>query len=115
MKRLFCVLVMLSFTGCTTEWVRNRPDAENLEIAMSSCEEQAEAKYPVKNEIAQESHYESIKEKCYNKSKCNGEKYREVMRPVTDSSVIDVNQNTRETWFEHCMEKKGWHMNVKLM
>lgn len=42
-----------------------RSDAEDLHTAKASCEELAEAKYPVKNQIAQGTHYESIQEKMY--------------------------------------------------
>ena len=37
------------------------------------------------------------------------------MRPVTDNSIIDVNEDTREEWFMNCMEKKGWHGKMKVM
>ena len=115
MKRLIYVFLPLFLAGCTTEWVQKRSDAEDLHTAKASCEELAEAKYPVKNQIAQGTHYESIQEKCTDKSKCGGKKYREIMRPVTDNSIIDVNEDTREEWFMNCREKKGWHGKMKVM
>lgn len=56
-----------------------------------------------------------FRKKCTDKSKCGGKKYREIMRPVTDNSIIDVNEDTREEWFMNCMEKKGWHGKMKVM
>lgn len=59
-------LLDAQLSGC------KRSDAEDLHTAKASCEELAEAKYPVKNQIAQGTHYESIQEKCTDKSKCGG-------------------------------------------
>lgn len=88
-------------------WVGAKDPMQKICIPQKLLEELAEAKYPVKNQIAQGTHYESIQEKCTDKSKCGGKKYREIMRPVTDNSIIDVNEDTREEWFMNCMEKKA--------
>lgn len=115
MKQFIIIVSVFFLAGCTTEWIRNSPDAEDLNTAKNNCEELAEQKFPILNKIATKTHYETVQEKCSNKAKCNGNKYHDITRPVTESSVIDVNEDSREDWFMKCMEKKGWHGKPKLM
>lgn len=109
-----CTLTIISLilSGCTTEWHKTRSDAQELSAARYECENKAEEKYPVKNKIAEKTVYEPHIEKCHHDKHC---KPKQVSTPTIQSYVIDVNEDTRDQWFEHCMKEKGWSSTMKIM
>lgn len=106
------ISIVLLLSGCTTEWHKTRADAQDLTTARSECETKAEEKYPVKNKIAHKTVYESYPEKCHHDKHC---KPKQISTPTIQSYVIDVNEDTRDQWFEHCMKDKGWSSTMKVM
>lgn len=100
--------VVVVLTGCTTQWVKIRTTSEDLVTAKKNCDIQAEKKFPVKNEIAQKTTYDTQYENCEKKEDCGGEKYRTIRLPQVESYVMDVNEESRRNEFTHCMNSRGW-------
>ncbi|AJZ90544.1 hypothetical protein RI049_05580 [Cedecea neteri] len=104
-----CVLL----SGCASQWVKTRGNAEEYTTARASCETQAEQKYPVRNEVAQRTKYTTYYETCGKKEDCGGEKTKAVKRPEIESYVMDVNHDSRDSLFYQCMELKGWESKLQ--
>ncbi|AHF79255.1 Lipoprotein (plasmid) [Sodalis praecaptivus] len=112
-KDLLIVISLFQLSGCTSQWIMNRPTAEDFSSARYACEAQSESKFPVKNEVAQRTVYSQHYEKCKKKEDCDGKKYTTIERPETESYVMDVNKDSRNSEFYRCMRQKGWEKEIK--
>lgn len=87
-------------------------DAEDLETAKAACSEQAEDKFPVKNEVAQRTVYNTHYEVCRDCKKGSDKPdYEFVNKPEIQSYALDVNLKSRQYFFHQCMIKRGWKKN----
>lgn len=109
---LFLVTVL---SGCSTQWVKNRFNAEDFSFAKEICEEKAGNKFPVKNEVAQRTKYTRFYETCLKNEICDGNKYKTVRQPEIESYVMDVNKDSRDNFFYQCMSQLGWKAETKLL
>lgn len=114
MRITLTVLILSTIlSGCFSQWVRNSANAEEFSLAKNSCEEQAESKFPVKNEVAQKTRSTQYKEDCKKDEDCNGKKYRTVRESEIESYVMDVNEDSRRHLLYQCMSRKGWKSETK--
>ncbi len=112
-KTLGLLLCILLVSGCSSQWVKNRADADDFASANARCENQSQQAFPVKNEVAQRTKYNTHYEKCTKTQDCDGKKYRTVERPEIESYVMDVNDGSREALYIQCMGTAGWQNKMK--
>ncbi|TQI80948.1 hypothetical protein FHU10_4154 [Serratia fonticola] len=105
---LTALALSMMLAGCSSQWVRDRADAEDFSLAKYGCEAQAESKFPVKNEVAQRTVYTDYYESCKKDENCDGDKYKTVKKPAIESYIMDVNKDSRRGLFNQCMNQKGW-------
>lgn len=104
------VLVMLSTSGCVTEWMP-RANAKDFSYSSNYCSVETKEQWPVKNEVAMRTVYVEQLEPCReeDKSKCDVDgKYNRVQQPQIESYVMDVNQSSRSSAYTSCMWYWGW-------
>ena len=113
MNKTFATLVCcLLLSGCASQWVKTRSNAQEYTSARAACETQAQQTFPVRNEVAQRTKYTTYYEACTKKDDCDGEKTRAVKKPEIESYVMDVNSESRERLFTQCMAQKGWESKL---
>ncbi|HEY3984851.1 hypothetical protein [Cedecea sp.] len=112
-KTLIAIICCLLLSGCTSQWVKTRSNAQEYTSARAACETQAQQAFPVRNEVAQRTKYTTYYEACTKKDDCDGEKTRAVKKPEIESYVMDVNSESRDRLFNQCMELKGWESKIK--
>nr|WP_282550447.1 MULTISPECIES: hypothetical protein [Providencia] len=116
MKHLFSFLFILLLSGCTSVWVPVSGGSQYTQSeARATCKPEAMHLYPVKNEVAQRSVMSSVEKKCKKDDDCGKETTYKEQTPVTESYVLDVNENTRNNYYLECMETKGWLKKDKYM
>ncbi len=116
MKRLFSFLFILLLSGCTSVWVPVSGGSQYTQSeATATCKPEAMHLYPVKNEVAQRSVMSSVEKKCKKDDDCGKDKTYKEQTPVTESYVLDVNEDTRNNHYLECMETKGWLKKDKYM
>ncbi|SIP74041.1 hypothetical protein [Xenorhabdus innexi] len=101
-KSVLLITISLLLTGCTIKWVPARSNPTPFHEANSECQSSALQQFPVKNEVAQTSQLRTVRNSCG--KDCSYEQ----SVPMTESYVIDVNQNSRNQAYGFCMQEKGW-------
>ncbi len=104
------VLVVLTTSGCVTEWVP-RTNAADYSYSTNYCSTESKEQWPVKNEVAMRTVYVEKLETCREEdtSKCDVDgKYNRVQQPEIESYVMDVNQSSRRSAYTSCMWYWGW-------
>lgn len=112
MNNYLMMAICLPLVGCTSQWVQTRVDAEDYTVAQLDCETRVEQRFPVKNEVAHRTAYETRYEMCSKKEDCKGKRFRTAERPIIESYAIDVNEESRNDLFYQCMSNKGWENKV---
>ncbi|WP_291968798.1 hypothetical protein [Candidatus Symbiopectobacterium sp.] len=107
---LFATLLL---SGCTTQWVKSSVKAEDFTISKGACETLSKEKFPVKNEVAQQTQYTSYYLPCWKNGNCQNEEYIIGKRPETQSYVVDVNSGSSQALFNQCMKLRGWTSETK--
>jgi hypothetical protein len=110
MKKLMLLLTLsVLLAGCTTQWVPTKMDPAPFNEANTECTSSALQQFPVKNEIAQTSRLNTVRNYCG--KNCSFEQ----TIPMTESYVIDVNERSRSQVYDACMQLKGWRQKIKYL
>ncbi|ELX8378636.1 hypothetical protein ABCS69_000807 [Providencia stuartii] len=102
------MLMCLLLFACTSKWEPVGLSEWTYQEADSQCEFDAFKRFPVRNEVAQHTVYETISKKCKKDDECGKEKTYEEKVPKTESYVLDVNKESRRQEYVRCMKRKGW-------
>ncbi|MEH2922551.1 hypothetical protein ACFFL1_17625 [Samsonia erythrinae] len=100
--------VVLFLSGCVSQWERESTSAVDFNNAYSVCSADAEAKFPVKNEVATQVKTVQKYDRCTKADRCGDKKYDMVNRVVSENYSLDVNKNDRNALINTCMKSKGW-------
>lgn len=107
-KFVFICVIVLSTVSCSSKWERIGNLSENFDIANVNCQRISQNKFPVRNEVAQETIYKPRLKFCEDKKECDGKKYKIHESQEIRSYSIDVNEISRNKIFDSCMKKSGW-------
>ncbi|CAM3258966.1 hypothetical protein XNC1_2660 [Xenorhabdus nematophila ATCC 19061] len=108
-------MICVSLTACTTQWVPTTGNPTPFYEASQTCHETASKLFPVKNEVAQRSILKTVRQSCVNGVECGKKGYYNQSVPVTESYVIDVNRDSRNHYYDSCMQQKGWKQKIKYL
>lgn len=114
-RSFFILLCVYALIGCTSQWIKSRADAQAFPLASQYCETDAEARFPVKNEVALRTRYVTRVESCTNKAECGNKKYKSAERQEIESYVMDVNSESRRSHFYQCMAIAGWESVTRVI
>lgn len=106
--KLTVILLCFLLCACTSKWEPIAPVEWTYQEADSQCEFDSFKRFPVRNEVAQRTVYETITKKCKKNDECGKEKTYEEKVPKTESYVLDVNKDSRHREYMSCMKRKGW-------
>ncbi len=108
-------MICVSLTACTTQWVPATGNPIPFNEATQICNDASLSLFPVKNEVAQRSVLKTVRQSCVNGVECGKDGYYNQSVPVTESYVMDVNQSSRNQYYNHCMKQKGWKQKIKYL
>lgn len=109
-------LSVLLISGCTSVWIPVPGiDLYTQAEAETYCLQDAHKQYPEKNEVAQRSVMRDVEKKCRKDDDCGKDKTYKEQTPVTESYVLDVNEESRNRYFYTCMKSKGWDRQDKYL
>ncbi|MBD2800284.1 hypothetical protein ID854_07390 [Xenorhabdus sp. M] len=116
MKKIILLVILSTLTsGCTTQWVPASTNPIPFNQAQTECSGESIEQYPVKNEVAQRSTLKTVQQPCVNGVQCGKNGYYMQSIPMTESYVMDVNENSRSQYFYSCMQQKGWKQKIKYL
>ena len=116
MKFIPVFLSVLLISGCTSVWIPvPGVDLYTQAEAETYCLKDAHKQYPEKNEVAQRSVMRDVEKKCKKDDDCGKDKTYKEQTPVTESYVLDVNEDSRNRYFYTCMKSKGWDRQDKYL
>lgn len=108
LKLTVIMMILLLFACSSTKWEPVGLPKWTYQEADSQCEFDAFKRFPVRNEVAQRTVYETITKRCKKSDECGKAETYEEKVPVTESYVLDVNKGSRYQEFTKCMKQKGW-------
>ncbi|MEQ4786784.1 hypothetical protein ABN070_08870 [Morganella morganii] len=116
MKNRLILVSVLLLSGCSSVWVEVPGGSEYTRAeANAFCEPESHKLYPVKNEVAQRSVMRDVEKRCKKDDDCGNSKTYKEQTPVTESYVMDVNEDSRNRYFYNCMKTKGWDREDRWM
>ncbi|MDX7988082.1 hypothetical protein FE392_12175 [Xenorhabdus sp. 12] len=77
------------------------------------CHESALKLFPVKNEVASRTVFNTMRQRCANSDLCGKERYFDQTFPTNESYAMDVNQDSRGRHMRNCMNREGWGEKIK--
>lgn len=108
-RRVAGGLFSLILSGCSSHW--EKPNGSSPLWDLDTCNIQAEARYPVKNEVVYSTSYDQLstlscteEERKKDNKRCSSTR----MLPTLRSGITDVNAATRMQLTEACMKGRGW-------
>ncbi len=108
-------MICVPLTACTTQWVPATGNPTPFNEANQICNDVSSRLFPVKNEVAQKSVLQTVRQSCVNGVKYEKDCYYNQSVPVTESYVIDVNRDSRNQYYYNCMQQKGWKQKIKYL
>ena len=107
--RWLWLALLVALSGCAHQWTRPGATPQQRYQALASCSEQAEQKFPVRNELAVYGGYTVAYGFCNEMMMAcfPGDPVR-FMVPQISSQVVDINERSRAQALDQCMRRDGW-------
>lgn len=113
-SKLSAIIISSLLIGCSTHWVK--PNGSSPLWDLDECSSEAEARYPIKNEVVYRSRYdyrdisictEEARKKHYGSCPVSLPTWK------LDNDIVDVNSYTRDSFISGCMKRRGWIREYK--